>query len=131
MIDGNFVKSAIRIRREYLKITNSMSLYQRRAKEVANSLDDIINQLEDIKEKATKKEVTTENAIADIQKILSDVEDEGKKLETLLDPLNKELEKLGLEEQELWRQIKQKHGDIPDDDIVEFVKNKLISEGLS
>jgi hypothetical protein len=35
------------------------------------------------------------------------------------------------EEQELWRQIKQKHGDIPDDDIVEFVKNKLISEGLS
>jgi predicted nucleic acid-binding Zn-ribbon protein len=131
MIDNIFLKSAIRIRREYLKITNSMDMYKKRAKEVADNLGDIIQQLETIQEQATKREFTSENVINDIQKILQDIEDEGKKLESLLDPLNKELEKLSIEEQELWRQIKQKHNDIPDDDIVEFVKNKLISEGLS
>lgn len=131
MIDEIYVKSAIRIRREYLKISNSMDMYKKRAKEVANNLEDIISDLQKIQEEATRKEFSSSNVIEDVQKILQEIEDEGKKLESLITPLNKEMEKLGIEEQELWRQIKLKHNDIPDDDIVEFVKNKLISEGLS
>jgi hypothetical protein len=41
-------------------------------------------------------------------KILDDVDDEGKSLENLVSPLNS-IEKLALEEQELYRQIKERH----------------------
>jgi hypothetical protein len=40
-------------------------------------------------------------------KILDDVDDEGKSLE--VSPLNSDIEKLALEEQELYRQIKERH----------------------
>lgn len=131
MIDDNFLKAAIRIRREYLKITNSLDIYKQRAGQVVKNLDDIIKKLEDIQEKAHNKNAQSEPLLNEIQKVLTGVEDEGKRLESIIEPLNKELEKLGLQEQELWRNIKQKHSDIPDEKIVEFVTNKLISEGLS
>jgi hypothetical protein len=131
MIDDIFVKSAIRIRREYLKTNNSLDTYRKKAVEVTNNLDDIIKQLEAVQEKATRKEFESGLLLQEIQKILDNIEEEGKRLETIIEPLNKRLEKLSIEEQELWRNIKQKHSDIPDEKIVEFVTNKLISEGLS
>jgi predicted nucleic acid-binding Zn-ribbon protein len=131
MIDEVFVKSAIRIRREYLKATNSMDVYQERAKKVADNLDNVIKELELIQQKADKKESDMMSIVGEIQKVLNNVEEEGKKLESIIDPLNKELEKLGQEEAELWRNIKNKHSNVPDEKIVEYVKNRLISEGLS
>lgn len=131
MIDQNFVKSAIRIRREYLKINNSLDIYKKRAGEVVKNLDDIILELENIQEKAHNKESKSEPLLVEIQKVLNSVEDEGRRLESIIEPLNKELEKLGLQEQELWRNIKLKHPDIPDEEIVNFITMKLISEGLS
>jgi uncharacterized membrane protein YgaE (UPF0421/DUF939 family) len=131
MIDENFVKSAVRIRREFLKVSNSLDMYKKRANQVAENLDEIILKLEDIQERAEKKESTSNQLLEEILKVLSEVEEEGKRLETAINPLNKEMEKLAIEEQELWRLIKLKHPNIEDDKIVEFVKNKLISEGLS
>ena len=46
-------------------------------------------------------------------------------------PLNKEIEKLALEEQELYKQIKSTHPNLTDDQIVESVRQRLINEGLS
>lgn len=131
MIDENFVKSAIRIRREFLKVCNSLDMYKKRAKDVGDNLDDIVGQLEKIQEKALNKDFSQNNLLDEILKVISTIEEEGKRLEGAINPLNKELEKLGLEEQELWRNIKLKHPEIEEERIVEYVKNKLISEGLS
>jgi hypothetical protein len=57
--------------------------------------------------------------------------DEGKKLETLIDPINVEIEKLGREEQELYRQIVEHHPELTEDQIVNFVRDRLLKEGLS
>ena len=62
---------------------------------------------------------------------MSDIEDEGRRLEENIEPLNVEIEKLSLEEGELWRNIKQKHYDLNDDDIIEYVKSRLVQENLS
>ena len=45
--------------------------------------------------------------------------------------LNSEMEKLALEEQELWRNIKERHYNISEEDIISSVKERLIRENLS
>jgi predicted nuclease with TOPRIM domain len=133
MIDEIFYQSAIKIRRQYLKTTNNMSFYQNKAKVVSDNLGDIIKRIDDIKESAKSEnlEFSTEGAVNELVKILKDVEEEAKRLEEMVDPLNAEIEKLALEEQELWRNIKERHYNISEEDIISSVKERLIRENLS
>ena len=135
MIDEFFLQNAVSIRRTYLKMTNNMDFYQKRAKEIVDRLELTIGKINDIQKKAeegrAKKENGTMEILNDLVKILNEIEDEGKALENLVDPLNQEIEKLALEEQELYRQIKQKHSNLTDDQIINSVKDRLIQENLS
>ncbi len=135
MIDEIFLQNAINIRRTYLKMTNNMDFYQKRAKETVERLDVTINKINDIQKKAEsnrdKKENGSIDILSDLIKVLNEIEDEGKSLENLVDPLNKEIEKLALEEQELYRQIKQKHSNLTEEQIVNSVRDRLIKENLS
>ena len=135
MIDEFFFFYAVSIRRTYLKMTNNMDFYQKRAKEIVDRLELTISKINDIQKKAeegrAKKENGTMEILNDLVKILNEIEDEGKALENLVDPLNKDIEKLALEEQELYRQIKQKHSNLTDDQIISSVKDRLIQENLS
>jgi phosphopentomutase len=135
MIDEFFLQNAVSIRRTYLKMTNNMDFYQKRAKEIVDRLELTIGKINDIQKKAeegrAKKENGTMEILNDLVKILNEIEDEGKALENLVDPLNKDIEKLALEEQELYRQIKQKHSNLTDDQIISSVKDRLIQENLS
>ena len=45
-------------------------------------------------------------------------------------PINKEIERLALEEQELYKQICLNHPDLTEDQIVECVKERLLKENL-
>jgi hypothetical protein len=64
-------------------------------------------------------------------KIIDEVEDEGKRLEKLIEPINLEIEKLAKEEMELYRQILDGHPNLTENQIVEKVQDRLIKEGLS
>jgi vacuolar-type H+-ATPase subunit I/STV1 len=132
MIDDNFLESAVRIRRTYLKVSNNMDLYYRRAKEIVEVLENTISKIDnlqnDIKD---KRNISGDSAIKKLLDILQEVEDEGSRLEKLVEPMNKEIEKLGLEESELYRQIKEKHSNLTEEQIVESVRTRLIKEGLS
>ncbi len=132
MIDESFIKAAIKIRRQYLKLTNNLSFYKRKAEDVIANLEDIVNKIEKI-QKESEVQVTPNNEAITVQltKLLVDIESEGRAVESLIDPLNQEIEKLGLEEQELWRNIKNKYPNISDEEIVNHVRNRLIDEGLS
>ncbi len=132
MIDEVFVSSAIRIRKEFLAIENDMTTYKRKASEVVKNLDYLIKEIESIQEKAQKREIeSAEEILSKLTKILDEVESEGKKLELAMKPLNDKMERLGLEEQELWRGIKQKHSDVKEEDIISYVKDRLNQENLS
>ncbi len=135
MVDEVFLQNAVRIRRTYLKMTNNMDLYQKKAKEIVGKLDETlikIDNLQKVAEEDKKNSVVgNQNLLNDLLGILNDIDIEGKSLEDLVSPLNQEIEKLGLEEQELYRQIKEKHYDLTDEQIIESVKNRLIKENLS
>ena len=123
MIDESFIKAAIKIRRQYLKLTNNLSFYKRKAEDVIANLEDIVNKIEKI-QKESEVQVTPNNEAITVQltKLLVDIESEGRAVESLIDPLNQEIEKLGLEEQELWRNIKNKYPNISDEEIVNHVR---------
>jgi len=133
MIDEIFYQSAIKIRRQYLKMTSSMAFYKSKAQVVSDNLSDIIKRVDEIKESSEPENsnFSTEAAVNELAKILKEVEDEAKRLEEMVDPLNSEMEKLAIEEQELWRNIKEKHYNISDEDIINSVKERLIRENLS
>ena len=48
MIDESFIKAAIKIRREYLKLTNNLNFYKRKAEDVIENLEDIVTKIENI-----------------------------------------------------------------------------------
>lgn len=133
MIDEIFLQNAIRIRRTYLKLSSNMDLYQRKAKEVIETLDSTISKIDELHERSSKKskDDNTQQLLSELMKILDDVDDEGKSLENLVAPLNSDIEKLALEEQELYRQIKKKHHNLTEEQILESVRARLISENLS
>lgn len=136
MVDEVFLQRAVSIRRSYLKVTNNMNFYTTKVNGVISALDDILEKLSKLQESATDEKVkndraTTEKTAIELNNIITELELEGKKLEGYIDPLNKEIEKLALEEQELYRQIKEKNSHLTDDQIIESVRKRLEEENLS
>jgi predicted nucleic acid-binding Zn-ribbon protein len=131
MIDENFVQAAIKIRRQYLKLTNNMDLYKRKSLEVVNNLDRISKDISEKQENIKNRKLNQQESLNAITEILNNIEEECRNLDDSIKPLNDEMEKLLIEEGELWRQIKEKHYNINEDEIVEYVKNRLLQENLS
>lgn len=137
MVDEVFLQNAVRIRRTYLKLSNNMDLYQKKAQKVSNKLDETLVKIEKIEKEAKESRNSkspgngTEYFLNELMKALQEVDDEGKSLEDLVNPLNKEIEKLALEEQELYRKIKEKHFTLTEEQIIESVRDRLIKENLS
>jgi len=129
MIDENFIQAAIKIRRQYLKLINNLNFYKTQANKVIKNLQDIIDKLEGIA-KGSEIDRNNEATTVRLLDVLKDLEKEGKMVNELIDPLNVEIEKLAIEESQLWNKIKQKHSDIPDIQIIEYVKSKLIEQNL-
>jgi hypothetical protein len=133
MIEEKYLKMAISIRRTYLKLINNLDLYHNKALKVSSNLEETLAKLDTIQEGLDSKDKKTggKETLDKILDILQEVEDEGKKLESLIDPINVEIEKLGREEQELYRQIVEHHSELTEDQIVNFVRDRLLKEGLS
>lgn len=135
MIDEKYLQRAINIRRTYLKLINSMDLYRARALQVSERLNDTLKKLDEIKEDAkvrnSKKNVNEVDLLNRLLKIIDEVDDEGKRLEKLIEPVNIEIEKLSKEEMELYRLIVDNHPSLSEDKIVQIVQDRLIKEGLS
>jgi hypothetical protein len=139
MVDEKYLQMSITIRRTYLKLINNLDLYRSRALQISERLEDTVKKIDDLNkeaEESAKKKSTSSN-ISQIEvfekllKIIDDVDDEGKRLENLISPINTEIEKLAKEEMELYQMIVNSHPNLTEDQIVESVKDRLIKEGLS
>ena len=133
MIEEKYLQMSISIRRTYLKLINNLDLYHNRAIKVSSNLEETLAKLDTIQEglDSKDKKMSGKETLDKLLDILQEVEDEGKKLETLIDPINVEIEKLGREEQELYRQIVEHHPELTEDQIVNSVRDRLLKEGLS
>ena len=109
--------------------TNNLNFYKNQANKVIKNLEDIANKLEDIS-KASEFDPNAEATTAKLIGVLKSLEIEGKNINELVDPLNSEIEKLSLEEAELWRKIKSKHSNFSDEQIVVYIKAKFSEQNL-
>ena len=135
MIDEKYLQKAIRIRRTYLKLINNMDLYRARATQISENLDktlkDLDNFQKDLNKKDRKESIDEKALFEKLLKIIDNIEEEGKRLEKLIEPVNFEIEKLAKEEIELYNQILDGHSNLTEDQIVEKVQDRLIKECLS
>ena len=134
MIDEKFLIAAVNIRKTYIRLLNDLDKYHEKANETLESLESIYKKLDNL-ENDIKKPENSKNegfsGVNEIMTIINNIEEEGKRLESFTNPINKKIEKLALEEQELYKQICSKHKDMTEDDIIECVKQRLIKENLS
>ena len=131
MIEERFIKRAVEIRRDYVKITRDISVYESKAKQVVETLESTVAKLNSIQDKIKNKVITNaDDASRKIMDILSEVEREGERLEKLIDPLNDQIEKLRVEENELYRLIKEKYPKISDQEIVGQIQEEIKKANL-
>jgi uncharacterized membrane protein YgaE (UPF0421/DUF939 family) len=52
MVDEVFLQNAVRIRRTYLKLSNNMDLYQKKAQQVSDKLDETLVRIEEIEKES-------------------------------------------------------------------------------
>ena len=128
---------SITIRRTYLKLINNLDLYRSRALQISERLEDTVKKIDELNKEAEESAKKKNTNISQIEvfekllKIIDEVDDEGKRLENLISPINTEIEKLAKEEMELYQMIVNSHPNLTEDQIVESVKDRLIKEGLS
>lgn len=134
MIDEKFLLAAVNIKKTYIRLLSNLDLYEAKAKETLEKLGSLYDKL-GVLEKDIKKPENINNdnysSVNEVLKILTELENEGVKLKSFTDPLNKKIENLALEEQELYKQICMKHSDMTEDEIVECVRKRLEKENLS
>lgn len=134
MIDEKFYQAAINIRRTYLKLTSELEKYKDFAEATMINLNkstvDIERLQKQMKEARKEKKPNSGNIISEINRILDNIEMEGKKIENFIDPINKDIEKLAEEEQILYKSICQSHPNLSEDQIVDAVRRRLIKENL-
>ena len=131
MVDENFLQSAIRIRRNYLKLSNNLGFYKKEADKIIKSLNNSLQKIETLKNQLEGKNYSQNHQIIEMMKILDELSTQADTLENSANPLNEDIEKLAVEEQELFQRIKEKHTYLTDEQIVESVRERLIKEGLS
>lgn len=137
MVDEKYLQMSITIRRTYLKLINNLDLYRSRALQISERLEDTVKKIDELNKEAEESAKKKNTNISQIEvfekllKIIDEVDDEGKRLENLISPINTEIEKLAKEEMELYQMIVNSHPNLTEDQIVESVKDRLIKEGLS
>lgn len=132
MIEERFLSAAINIRRVYFKLTSNLDSYMHKAEETLKKFELAYEELENIKEKIknSKNSDNQEPVSDDLIRIMDDIENEGKRIERFVEPLNKEIEMLAIEEQELYRNICEFHPELSEEQIVDIVRERLKKENL-
>jgi hypothetical protein len=136
MIEEKFLIAATKIKRDYLKLTSNLDFYKKRAEQTLEKLQEAYSKVEtlekEIKDIKKKKDQNADpNLTTKVLSILNDIEEEGNRIEKFVEPLNKEIEKLAIEEAELYRVIVETHPELSEAQIVESVRLRLKKEGLS
>ena len=136
MIEEKFLVAAVNIKRSYLKLTSNLDFYKTRAEQTLEKLQEAYGKVETLENEIKElKKQKDQNADPDLTtkvlSILSDIEEEGNRIEKFVEPLNKEIEKLAIEEGELYRVIVETHPNLSEEQIVEAVRLRLKKEGLS
>ncbi len=126
MISEIFLKKALNIRKDYLDVINNISRYEEFAKNLLKNISNRSDDLKDLQEKINSGKVKSlDKAKDELMTIILGLEDEGNKIESMVESMNKKIEKLKEDETSLYRDIKQSYQDLSDSIIKSEVSNYI------
>jgi hypothetical protein len=128
MIDIQIIQSAQLIRRNFLKLNVELSKYQDDIRNIMNFLKKKIVELEEYnknKVKNIKNKDDIRVVSEELIKSIEEIESEEKKLQRKVSNINKEMEKLKKDEENLYKTIKDRYPELSDDEIVNQIHSNL------
>jgi len=132
MIQEIYLKRAIKIRKEYLKIVKDINSYELVAKDLITCISDRKKELEDLLESLNQNKIhNADVARQKLDEIVLRTEDDMNKIDASIDDLNKKMDKLREEEIYLYREIKQVYSDLSDEQIRTYIQEALKKQNLS
>ena len=132
MINDLFLKKAVEIRKEYLKITKDIESYERSIRDLLKLIENSSSDLNDFMGKLNNNKIlSSEDAKNDLLKIILNLENEYNNNEKQINLLNEGVENLKKSELNLFKEIKQRYSDISDSDIKKEVQEYIAKLNLS
>ena len=126
MIQELYLKRAVKIRKNYLRIINDLKRYDKIAKDLSESLSGRMGELENLLKKINESKISNADvAKQELHTILIQAEDDMNKVDLSIDALNKQIEDLQKDEMSLYREIKQTYFNLTDDEIKNQVQDHL------
>ena len=132
MIQELYIKRAIKIRKEYLKLVNEISSYEQIAKDLITAISDRKSDLENLLKELQSNKISNPNTAQNkLSEIMIKTEDDMNKIDTTINSLNLKMDKLREDEVYLYKEIKNTHFDLSDEEIKKYIQEKLKKENLS
>jgi|LakMenEpi03Aug12_release.lakeMendotaPanAssembly.Ray.scaffolds.fasta_scaffold2314051_1 hypothetical protein len=128
MIDERFLLASVNIRRRYLGLANNLDSYRKKAELTLKDLEKAKDDLKKIEQGNYDKENLS--GLQQIVNIITYLEESQASLERFLEPINKNIEKLLIEERDLYNKICEKHSNYTEQQIVQIVTERLEKENL-
>lgn len=128
MIDSQLIESAKLIRKEFLRISNSLNGYHSDIKNLASFYFQKVEELKTYNTKVVKKIKSKDDlnkATTHILKEIESIEVEERKLSDKVEKLNLQLEKLNRDESILYETIKKRYPNLTDEEIVKEIHQHL------
>ena len=124
MIQEVYLNRAVRIRKDYLKITSDIKKYEDIANGFIHTITDSISELKSLSDKLGRdKNLDPELAELELKKIVMKTESEINDIDKSISELNKKMDKLREDENSLYNEIKRTYSDLDDEKIKVFIQN--------
>jgi tetrahydromethanopterin S-methyltransferase subunit B len=132
MISEIYLKRAYTIRKEYLKVRNDIESYENVAKDLINSLEDRKSDFEKIvSDLNSNKFINPESAKIKLTEVIMVMEEDMNRIEKSVNNLNGRIDKLKIDEQNLYSELKRSYTDLNDDEIKKSINEYLSKKNLS
>lgn len=128
MIDEQFIESAKQIRREYLLLVNTLNKYEDDIKGLGTFLLEKVGELTKYNDDVVKKIKSKEEVSMVTTYLLKEVENietEERKISSKVEEINRKMEKLKNEQNILQVMIKERHPEMTDTEIRNYIQSQL------
>jgi len=128
MIQELYLKKAYIIRKEYLSIVGNIEQYEVFAKKLLESIGEKSKDLLSLQKKIDEKKINNiEVAKDELMKIIINLEEEANGIESIVNNMNKRIDKLKQDETSLYRELKEKYPDVLDSVLKKEIHEYIVS----
>lgn len=132
MISDLYLKRAVKIRKEYIKLVNDIQTYEKIAHDLISSISERKSDLENLLDSLNQKRISNPDvAKQKLDEIIVQTEDDMNKVDASIEVINKKMDKLREDEVYLYKEIKSVYSDFTDDEIRKFIFEELKKQNLS